>query len=384
MSQTPLTQLGPLSVADFLQRYWQREAVFLPAALPDFRSPLSPEELAGLALEDEIESRLITHSDELPWQLENGPFDESRFLSLPSHPWTLLIQAVDQLIPDVHQLLQKFRFIPSWRLDDIMVSYAPTGGSVGPHFDYYDVFLLQGAGKREWQIGQQCDSNSPTLEGTPLNILKEFKTQQRFTAGPGDIVYIPPGTAHWGTALDDDCITYSIGFRAPSVADIFDDLSQDIASRLSNDQRYRDAHPPGFAAPGEIDATSLKQLRQLIEEQLTDQALASWFGRYMTTPKYPELCPDPEAIDIAKMQTWIDGERWAQQAPEARFSYLNEGDHARLFVNGEEYTCSVSFARTLCNQTACCLTELSDPAERHLLLELFSLQQLELCDEADG
>ncbi|UTF60311.1 cupin domain-containing protein [Gilvimarinus sp. DA14] len=380
MNSSPLTQLGPVSVKDFLRDYWQRQAVFLPDAITDFASPLTPEELAGLALEEDVESRLITHSADAPWQLENGPFDEERFLNLPESEWTLLVQAVDQLVPEVQRLLQQFRFLPSWRLDDVMVSYAPTGGSVGPHFDYYDVFLLQGAGTREWQIGQHCDNASETLEGTPLKILKEFKPVHTFIAKPGDIVYIPPGVAHWGTALDNECITYSIGFRAPSIADILCEFSQEVASELSNDQRYRDNLHDNFNHPGEISATTVQQLRSILHAQLTDQRLARWFGRYMSEAKYPEQeCPATQ-ISEQDFSAFLQQNIHLKQAPEARFSYLKDDENCYLFVNGEEFSCPLTLAEILCNQTDFELQALDaagDQQKRGLLIELLNHGWLE-------
>ncbi|WP_020209233.1 cupin domain-containing protein [Gilvimarinus chinensis] len=389
MYTSPLNQLGPLTVAEFLRSYWQQRAVYLPQVLPDFTSPLTAEELAGLALEEDIESRLITHTAAAPWQLENGPFDEERFHSLPESDWTLLVQAVDQLVPEVHALLQQFRFLPSWRLDDVMVSYAPTGGSVGPHFDYYDVFLLQGAGTREWKIGQACDSFSDTLDGTPLKILKNFEPQQTFICKPGDILYIPPGVAHWGTAQDNECITYSIGFRAPSVADILCDFSQEVASTLTNDQRYRDSQSENFFKPGEISTATVQHLRDIINEQLTDESLARWFGRYMSQPKYPEQQHIEHTGDASPLSNNDLVELLAQdpvvyQAQDARFSYHQNSQSCYLFVNGEEFTCPPTLAETLCNQTSFQLTALDaagDNNQRELLCHLLDQGWLELDED---
>src|SRR5690606_33230205 len=176
----PLTHLGELPIEDFLRAYWQKKPLLIRNAFPNFESPIDGDELAGLALEEEVESRLILEHCKVPWELQHGPFDENIFSTLPESHWTLLVQAVDQWVPEVHELLNHFRFIPNWRLDDIMVSYAPDQGSVGPHFDYYDVFLLQGAGQRRWRTGQQCDVNSAHVEGTPLNVLKNFEQQNEW------------------------------------------------------------------------------------------------------------------------------------------------------------------------------------------------------------
>ena len=365
----PLTHLGDMPVETFLRDYWQQKPLLIRNAFPDFESPLDGDELAGLALEDEVESRLILEKGKTPWELRQGPFEEDDFAALPPSHWTLLVQAVDQWVPEVQELLHHFRFLPDWRLDDIMVSYAVDQGSVGPHFDYYDVFLLQGNGKRRWRIGQTCDSQSPKVEDTALNILQDFEGTEDWVLEPGDMLYIPPGVAHWGTAEGDDCITYSIGFRAPSVADIFTELSQDIASRLTNDQRYRDPALAPAENPGEIPADTLNALDALIQSHLTPEAIQDWFGRYMTTPKYPDL--EPEVAEE-------NGEDWTgvpnlERHPTSRFAYSTDGDQATLYVDGEQYSCSRALAECLCADIA--------PETRELKASAQSEQDIALVSE---
>lgn len=348
---TRLTQLGSLSVSDFLKDYWQQQAVFLANTLPGFESPLSPDEIAGLALESDIESRLIINSDNAPWQLENGPFDEERFAQLPTDNWSLLVNAVDHWVPEVAALLHKFRFIPNWRLDDIMVSYAPTGGSVGPHFDYYDVFLIQGAGERHWQLGQKCDSSTPLLSGTQLKILSEFDAYAEYTAKPGDVLYIPPGVAHWGRALDDNCITYSVGFRAPSHADILCDFSQELASTLNNDTRFRDRNIGAHQAPGLISDDVIAQLKDIVLQHLDNDALAQWFGSYMTTPKYArdeDGCAELSPQEISDLH---DSNPELEPEPGSRFCYRPHQTQADLFIDGQQYQCNQLLASALCDQS---------------------------------
>lgn len=164
---TPLQLLGGLTAREFLRDYWQKKPLLVRQAIPDFESPISPDELAGLALEEEVESRLVIEHGERPWELQRGPFNEDTFQDLPERDWTLLVQAVDQFVPEVAELLEDFKFLPKWRIDDLMISFAAPGGGVGPHFDNYDVFLLQAHGHRRWQIGQMCDADSPLLP-TPI------------------------------------------------------------------------------------------------------------------------------------------------------------------------------------------------------------------------
>ena len=347
----PLTHLGDLPVENFLRDYWQKKPLLIRNALPGFVSPLDGDELAGLALEEEVESRLVLEKGKTPWELRHGPFEEKTFATLPETHWTLLVQAVDQWVPEVHELLQHFRFIPNWRLDDIMVSYAPDQGSVGPHFDYYDVFLLQGAGKRRWRIGQTCNVHSERVAGTPLNILKQFDTEEEWVLEPGDILYIPPGVAHWGIA-EGECITYSIGFRAPSHADILCELTQDIATRLTNDHRFSDPDLTLQTNPGEISHTALQQLKNILLAQLTDENLAHWFGKHMTERKYAEDMEHDDAIEADDWQAAMrDDNLLLWRHPAARFAYHALPTKTLLFVDGQAFSCSRDLAETLCQVT---------------------------------
>src|SRR5690606_1072476 len=185
--------------------------------------PLSPEELAGLACESFVESRLVSRSND-DWRMRNGPFRERDFLKLPERDWTLLVQAVDQWLPEVRKLLRHVDFLPSWRVDDVMISYATPGGGVGPHFDYYDVFLVQGLGSRVWKLGQWCTAADELRSESGLKLLRHFETRAEYTLHPGDVLYVPPGLAHWGTSIDNS-LCYSLGFRAPSVAELLMDYS---------------------------------------------------------------------------------------------------------------------------------------------------------------
>jgi 50S ribosomal protein L16 3-hydroxylase len=299
-----------LSVDEFLSEYWQKQPLLIPNAFPNFESPLSPDELAGLSLEEDIESRIVIEQGKSGlWELQTGPFEESTFTHLPDSHWSLLVQAVDLWIPEVKALLQKFDFLPPWRLDDIMVSYAPIGGSVGPHFDYYDVFLLQGLGQRRWKVGQSCDHNSPRLPATPLRILSNFNSVQEWVLNPGDILYLPPQLAHWGIA-ENDCLTYSIGFRSPSLSDMLGDLATELMTQ-DHPAYFRDPKLTSAMANETIHPLFIQQIKSLLGELLDDEKLlAEWFARYMTAPKYPELL---EATDEKRMasiagKTYLNGD----------------------------------------------------------------------------
>ncbi len=376
MNIKPFTQLGGISTEQFLAEYWQQKPLLIRNAIPDFKSPLSPDELAGLAMEEEVESRIVQEQHtEGPWHLSCGPFSEADFSQLPETHWTLLVQAVDQWVDELAELLDRFRFLPNWRLDDIMASYAPKNGSVGPHFDYYDVFLLQGLGRRHWQTGQHCDSRSPLLEDSQLSILSQFNQQESWILEPGDMLYIPPQFAHHGVAMD-DCITYSIGFRAPSVADILSDFTTHLASKLTNDQRFSDPKRKPLVNPGQIDKSAIVQLRTHIQETLgNDDEIADWFGAYMTQRKYPELELVEPDLDISPeilLEHLSEGAE-VHAHPASRFAWhKNEAGETSLYIDGEVIQCPSEFAQLICSKPQFKAEELADiePEALQVLCEL--------------
>jgi 50S ribosomal protein L16 3-hydroxylase len=344
----PLTHLGSMPIEEFLRDYWQKRPVLIRQAFPGFTSPVSAEELAGFALEEEVESRLIVETPAAGplasgWHLEHGPLSEDTFAQVAESHWTLLVQAVDQLNPEVAQLLNRFRFIPNWRLDDIMVSYAADQGSVGPHFDYYDVFLLQGEGKRRWRLGQHCTTATSLRTDTAMNILACFEEQAEYLLEPGDMLYIPPNVAHWGIA-EGSCMTYSIGFRAPSHSDLLLDISADIAAELSQDQRYSDAQLSPTEHPGEITADTIKRFQAILGELLLDETrIAQWLGTYGTRPKRTSLEPDdPVHPDANESSSWV-----ALKSPVRAAYTAGAQGKANLYLDGDSYSCSLTMAQQL-------------------------------------
>ncbi len=278
--------LGHISKEEFLADYWQKKPLLVRNAIANFMPPIDGDELAGLSLEQEVESRLVIGED---WKLEHGPFDEERFSSLPASHWTLLVQAVDLWVPEVAELLQHFDFIPPWRIDDIMVSYAEDGGSVGPHFDYYDVFLIQGAGQRRWQIGGTCDAETPLLKNTELKILQQFEPFNEWVLEPGDMLYLPPKVAHHGVAIG-DCTTFSVGFRAPAATEMLDDLATELLTGIVAPNHLTDPQLTPEMAVVNIPNAYIKRVKSLLLETLDDdELLAQWFAQFMTAPKYPML-----------------------------------------------------------------------------------------------
>jgi len=225
-----------LDIEDFLANYWQQSPLLLRNALTSI-DLINGDELAGLSMEPDIESRIIIgNADAENWQLKQGPFNENTFADLPEKDWTLLVQAVDHWIPEVRELLSEFNFLPTWRLDDIMVSFAVEGGGVGPHFDQYDVFLIQLEGRRLWKSGQLCDENTEVVDKLPVKILTEFDEQESWIMKPGDMLYLPPGVAHWGVALENST-TISVGFRAPSHTETISDFGHYLSTHISDFNR---------------------------------------------------------------------------------------------------------------------------------------------------
>ncbi|MBH3428283.1 cupin domain-containing protein [Pseudomonas alkylphenolica] len=331
---TPLQLLGGLTAREFMRDYWQKKPLLVRQAFPDFESPIDADELAGLALEEEVESRLVIEHGERPWELRRGPFEEDAFSTLPERDWTLLVQAVDQFVPEVGELLEHFRFLPSWRVDDVMISFAAPGGSVGPHFDNYDVFLLQGQGKRNWKIGQMCNSDSPLLEHADLRILAEFEQSDEWTLEPGDMLYLPPRLAHFGVA-EDDCLTYSVGFRAPSAAEVLTHFTDFLSQFLPDEERYSDADAQPVSDPHQIQHDALDRLKSLLTEHMGDERLLlTWFGQFMTEPRYPELVSGEPLDEVELIESLAQGAILIRN-PSARLAWSEVDDNLLLFASGQ-------------------------------------------------
>ena len=333
-ADVPLQLLGGLTARQFLKDYWQRKPLLVRQAIPGFESPISPDELAGLALEEEVESRLVIEHGAHPWELRRGPFEEDTFSQLPERDWTLLVQAVDQFVPEVAELLEQFRFLPSWRIDDVMISFATPGGGVGPHYDNYDVFLLQGHGRRRWRIGQMCDSDSALLEHADLRILADFAQTDEWVLEPGDMLYLPPRLAHFGTA-EDDCMTYSVGFRAPSAAEVLTHFTDFLAQFLPDEERYSDAGIQPASDPHQIQRDALDRLKALLAEHMSDERLLlTWFGQFMTEPRYPELV-NGEQLSLQELRDALDNGAILLRNPSARLAWSEIDLGLMLFASGQ-------------------------------------------------
>ena len=322
--QQPLPLLGGLTPEQFMRRHWQKKPLLVRQAIPQFSPPVLRAALFALAAQEGVESRLVQLVKGV-WKLRHGPFNRRALPTLKQPNWTLLVQGADLHSDALHALMQQFRFVPDARLDDLMISYASNGGGVGPHFDSYDVFLLQVHGKRRWRIGQQKDFT--LREGLPLKVLAHFKPEEEFVLEPGDMLYLPPRYAHDGVA-EGECMTYSVGFRAPARAEIAQDLLGRLADDAGDDDLqllYRDARQSAVSAPGEIPAGMLDFARDAISRAMAQPlVLERALGEYLTESK-PGVWFEPGAAGVM-----LEGVRLDRRS---RMMY----DEKHIFINGESY-----------------------------------------------
>ena len=325
------TLLGGLSPARFLRDVWHKRPLLIRNAMPGFTGLLSPVEMQQLACRDDVESRLIQGSG-THWELDHGPFGKGNFKRLPKTEWTLLVQSLNHFLPEADALLTRFSFIPHARLDDLMVSYAVPGGSVGPHFDSYDVFLLQGQGHRRWQVSTQTDL--ALLDGAPLKILRHFEAEDEWVLGPGDMLYLPPHVAHYGVA-EDACMTYSIGFRAPTTEELAPGFLMHLQDTLALEGRYADPDLRLQAHPGQISRAMLAQIEGMIAEIRWDRRdIAEFAGRYLSEPK-PNVFFDPPDIPLSRAVFKRQADKVGVALnPKSRLLFAGD----RYFINGEAFT----------------------------------------------
>lgn len=338
-----MIRFNQIDAPTFLNEYWQKKPLLIKQALPNFISPITPEELAGLSLEDEIESRIVLQHGEQDYELRSGPFSEQDYENLPEKNWTLLVQGMDRLIPEIQQLLNQFDFIPRWRIDDIMISYATDGGNVGPHFDHYDVFLLQAAGQRKWMLSAQNCELDNYLENTPLRLMRDFNIEEEYVLEAGDILYLPPKWGHHGVALDDECMTYSIGYRSYKGQELWDSFGDYLSESSLFTQMYQD---PSWqnTQPGEINNQAWLNAKQLLLAALNDeQALQRWFGRFATQldqqahNALPEPLTDEEAGSLDAFMEAIKQADYLERDPICRIAFQRIGEDLVLTINGFEW-----------------------------------------------
>ncbi len=335
----PLSFPDDLDAAAFLADYWQKRPLVMRDAFRGWQNPLDADELAWLAGEDDVEARLVT-TDGDRYELAHGPFDAARFDALGRRDWTLLVQDVDKHLPDLAVILDRFDFVPTWRLDDLMISFAAPGGSVGPHVDGYDVFLLQAAGRRTWHVGQ-AGSAPATADTGDLALVGAFEPTLVETLSPGDVLYLPPGLPHHGVAVD-ATLTWSVGFRAPSARDMVASFGAFIGDRLDEELRYADADLAiDEAASGGLSDRAIERARAMLDAALVTDAdtLRRWLGCLVTEVKpwltaappgdNDEAVPDPDRLAGAL----ADGAVLVRH-PMTRWTHGPASDGHLLFVDG--------------------------------------------------
>ena len=347
MSQ-PLDVLGGMTAEQFLSEYWQKKPLLVRNAMPEIASLLEPNDVMELALEEHVTARLIKQKDRDPnqWSVKSSPLLKADFQKMPKL-WTLLVQAVDHYSFDLSALWKKFPFIPQWRRDDIMVSYAPQGGSVGKHFDFYDVFLVQGYGHRRWQLGQMCDTETPFVPGQPLKLLPEIEVNFDEVLAPGDLLYVPPGLAHYGVA-EDDCLTYSFGFRMPNISDMMDRVGDKFSENETLRNPLLDIIRDQVGAIGEVSSNELEYLKEHIMQQLhNSNVLEDAIMSLMSEPKYPENLPEAEEIGTGDLEEALDQGYSLMLEPASRLLYTETDGDVLFWANGEGVCISETFTAKL-------------------------------------
>lgn len=322
------TLLGGISARRFFSEYWQKKPLLVRRAVPGLEQVLDRGGLFDLACRDDAESRLVRPLRG-NWQVRHGPFEPEQLSGLPRRNWSLLVSGVNMLIGEGDALMNAFNFAPYARLDDLMVSYAPPGGGVGPHFDSYDVFLIQGLGRRRWEISGQDDLE--LLDDCPLRILKRFRVDQSWELEPGDLLYLPPRYAHNGVALTDS-MTWSVGFRAPTAQEMVSEFLVYLQDSLRMPGMYADPDLGATPRPGEIPAPMAKRLKAMIRAlRWGDAELEDFLGRYLSEPK-PQVFFDPPArpASVARFGQTVKA-RGARLDARTRMLYRN----GVFFVNGE-------------------------------------------------
>jgi 50S ribosomal protein L16 3-hydroxylase len=427
--ETVATHDQPLGMppAHFLRDYWQKRPLLIRNAFANFEAPLTPEDLAGLACEEAALSRLVRHdraSDR--WELRSGPFDEDDFPGLPREDWTLLVQDVDKWDVDVAALLARFDFLPRWRIDDVMVSFAAPGGSVGAHVDHYDVFLLQGLGRRRWQIDARANPPTAFRDDVELKLLREFSPSHDWVLEAGDMLYLPPGVPHHGVAVD-ACLTFSIGMRAPAASELMVDFAEFVAERMPEEARYSDPDLVVPKEPGEIDEEAIRRVLGVmpwvrVSAGLGDQdreraegeydgigcsgevssdggdqnreraefeydgigcsggvpssLLRTWFGRFITRYRSAgDIAAPPTTPALQTINSRLQAGAALVRHPFCRVAWMRDGaDRAQLFVDGEVFPASLAAARCISAPAPIAATAWNtlDAADRALLHDLIS------------
>jgi 50S ribosomal protein L16 3-hydroxylase len=337
-----------ISLKTFLSEYWQKKPLVIRNALPDFINPLSADELAGLALEEEVESRIVRETpNEAPyWHLQHGPFAENDFNTLPQSHWTLLVQGVDRLVPEVGELLNHFNFIPQWRVDDIMISFAALNGGVGPHYDNYDVFLYQAQGRREWSLTTKECHNNNYIQDLELRIMRRFDVEEKIILEEGDMLYLPAHVGHYGISLSENCMTYSFGYRSYQGQELWDSLGDYLSEKDAFKDLYQDPDWSHLKNTSEISAPAWQNAQKLLQQLINDEhIMKSWFGCFATRldqqaeQQLSMPLDEDELTDVATFVKELKTGRNLVRDASCRFAYQNEDIESeyQFYINGCEW-----------------------------------------------
>jgi len=364
-----------LDQAQFLKQYWQRKPLYMPQAWADFENPLPAEELAGLALEEEFPARIVEQHANDNWTVRQGPFCEADFAALEGKAWSLLITDIEKHLPEFMAYVQPFRFIPDWRFDDFMISYAPPGGSVGPHIDDYDVFLIQAQGQRNWALEghfrQLPQASDELIENIDLRLIKDYQAKVNYLCEPGDILYLPPRLGHHGVAQT-DCMTWSMGFRAPNFHTMLMDYL-DAFTDTNEHKRYTDPDMPLQGSPGEITQQQIGRLKRWFISQLNenDEQFSRWAGRFLSQNELGEaLDLDIEEITADRISV--------EPNPFIRFEFMRLQGKTLLYVAGEEYELSEHLAKLLTTKAVVSI-QLDSAQDKALITKLLKKGYLLEC-----
>jgi 50S ribosomal protein L16 3-hydroxylase len=333
-------KINELSEQAFLNQYWQKKPLLIKGGFSDFKDPLDANELAGLAMEDSIESRIITNHNQ-QWQSHQGPFED--FEILTDEHATLLVQAVDHWHPEAAQLLEPFRFIPNWRIDDLMISYSTPGGGVGPHLDQYDVFIIQGEGKRHWRVGLPDASLKQFAQNKSLLQVEAFTAVIDCVLEPGDILYIPPGCPHEGYAIE-NALNYSVGFRAPNQQDLLSSFADHIIDTESGQKRYTDHTLTLRDSKGELTQSEVDKVKTLMQALIENDSLfKNWLGNTLSQPKHDmDLAPEETPFSSAEIMQQLESDMTFERLGGTRAIYQYMDSELLLSVNGENYPLPLS------------------------------------------
>ncbi len=345
LNKPSLFNKSTLSKEDFLKEYWHKKPLLFKQVFTQEQLSFLPnkEELINLSCNPDIQSRIITKSSETQYDVEVGPFEKEDFQELNDFTWNLLVSDVDKWLPKSQKLLKYFDFIRNWIFDDIMISTGSIGGTVGPHTDHYDVFLIQVTGQRQWQFGHNKIYNPTLLGDVEIKLIQRFEADESYKLNPGDILYLPPEVAHYGIANSDDCVTCSIGMRTPSFAELLTDFVDNTAQKQSENDRFEEPEFKQQPPIGEITSQDIEKVKQILIENINTNNISQWLGKYLSS--YRNIFHE---CNQSNQSANIDYSKDLYLNSFTKACYLTNQE-TTLFINGDSYPCSQHLAQLLCN-----------------------------------